>query len=278
MIRARRAAIVFALLSLCVNLADTYLPTADAASAPPEGLIERARPAVALIVVEKPQGRVSGSGFLISSNGYIVTARHVIEDARRVLVLLWNAPQWQVGSVVRFSTEVDVAIIKIDGAGLPVLRFGDSSRVRQGQTVFVLGYPYVSTLGREAVTVTAGIVSAARPSLGAIQLDAAMNPGNSGGPVLNNQGEVIGLAVATLRGSQGLNFAVASNLIRPLTERLTPTPIAPPSSATSPGPLPPISPPGPCLAREKATAVLRVVAYKEGSGITFYFVLIDKQG
>lgn len=233
-------------LTLALALAT---PAGSALRAPLEALVEQARPAVVLIVVEQPQRMVSGSGFLISADGYIVTARHVVEDASRVLVLLWNAPQWLVASVVRYGSTVDVAVLKVQGKQLPFLRFGDSSRVREGQEVLVLGYPFVSVLGREAVTATRGIISAVRSSQGALQIDAAMNPGNSGGPVLNSQGEVIGVAVAGVRGGQGVNFAISSNTVRPLTERLTSTPIPPPSSATSPGPLPPIPAPSPTLGR-----------------------------
>lgn len=197
-------------------------------------------------MVETGRGRSSGSGSFIDPSGYIVTNRHVIEDANRISVQI---PDGRVLSAitVRFSELFDVAILKVDGSGFPVLTLGDSDSVQQGQEVIVIGYPRASALGSETATVTRGIVSALRPAQGYIQLDAALNPGNSGGPVLNRRGEVVGVAVSSLREATLVNFAVASNLARTLATRLTAVAIPAPRSSPSgrpPGPQP-TPPPAP---------------------------------
>lgn len=207
-----------------------------------EAIVQRVRGSVVLIGVNTPRGFASGSGFLISGDGYIVTARHVIEDATKITVLTLDGREAQ-GSVIRYSDIFDAAVIKIDGLGFSFLNFGDSDGVQQGQEILVFGYPFSNVLGRDTVTVTRGIVSAVRPGQGLIQIDAALNPGNSGGPVVNLRGEVIGVAVARLRGGEAVNFAVAGNLARSLTNQLTPTPIASPPASNVGTPSPP-TPPG----------------------------------
>lgn len=229
-----------------IALTVLVLPLASAprAHAQYEELVGRARPAVVLVGVETSRGFTTGSGFFIDPAGYIITARHVIEDARRVVIMAADGRQLP-AIIVRFSDLFDAAVLKVDGSGFPVLRFGDSDAIRQGQEVLVLGYPLATVLGAESMTVTRGIISALRPAQGLLQIDAALNPGNSGGPVLNLRGEAIGLAVATLRGGQLLNFAIASNLARTLTVDLSPVAIAAPRSSPSPGatqPAPPSQP------------------------------------
>lgn len=223
-----------------------------------EEIVARARPAVVFIMVETDRGRFSGSGFFIDPSGYIVTNRHVIEDASRISVQI---PDGRVlpAIIVRFSALFDVAVLKVDGSGFPVLTFGDSDSVQQGQEVIVIGYPRASALGSETATVTRGIISALRPAQGYIQLDAAMNPGNSGGPVLNRRGEVVGIAVSSLREAALVNFAVASNLARTLLTQLTAVAIPAPRSSPSaqppgPQPTPPPAPqPSPPSARPAGT-------------------------
>lgn len=226
---------------LGILLASFATPPANAQY---EAIVERARPSVVLVAVETQRGLATGTGFFIHADGYIATARHVIENANRIVVLTPDGRQLE-AIVITYSNVFDSAIIKVEGAGYPVLPFGDSDSVRQGQEVLVVGYPFATRLGRESVTVTRGIVSALRPSEGLIQIDAAINPGNSGGPVLNSRGEVIGLAVARLREGQLINFAVAANLVRTLTTQLSPVAIPAPGSAPPPSaqPTPPPSPP-----------------------------------
>jgi hypothetical protein len=215
--------------------------------------VAHAKPAVVLIVNEMSQGAAVGTGFFIDVGGYIVTNRHVIEDANRLTVLTPDGKRLP-ASVVRYSNNFDAAIIKVAGSEFPTLPFGDSEVVRQGQEVLVLGYPGGFVPGMQSVaevTVTKGIVSALRPSAGLIQIDAAINPGNSGGPVLNRNGEVIGVAVSRLekmpggRPVQQINYAVAVNLVRTLAVDLNPAAIAPPRSAqptqpTQPAPSRPV--------------------------------------
>jgi len=222
------------------------LMPAGLAQAQYEEIVSRARPAVVLVAIETNQGVATGSGFVVDSRGFIVTARHVVEDANRVIVLTSDSRQQQ-ATLVRYSTIFDAAVLKIDGIGLPTLPTGDSNTVRQGQEVLVLGYPFATVLGAQSVTVTRGIVSALRSAEGLIQIDAALNPGNSGGPVLNTRGDVIGIAVAGVRGGQLLNFAVSINLVRTILADLSAVPVplpSPPSSQPSP-PSPPTSPPLP---------------------------------
>lgn len=214
-----------------------------------ETIVNRAKPSVVLIAVERVGARnmVTGSGFFVDPRGYIVTARHVIEGANRVVVLTSDGKQLP-AIIVRYSTLFDGAVLKVEGIGFPALTFGDSDTVRQGQEVLLLGYPRVDVLGAESVTVTRGIVSALRPGEGLLQIDAALNSGNSGGPVLNARGEVIGIAVASIRSGQLLNFAVASNLLRTIATNLNPVAIPAPSPASPPSvaqPTPPPGPPGP---------------------------------
>ena len=156
-----------------------------------------------------------GTGFVISSDGYIVTNNHVVEQAKNIRVTLTNGTE--VAAVLKGTDpSTDLAVLKIDEHGLRSLQFGDSKLIKPGQIAIAIGNP----MGLQ-FTVTAGVVSALGRSLRAgngrliddiIQTDAALNPGNSGGPLLNSAGKVIGVNTAIINGSQGLCFAVSSNL------------------------------------------------------------------
>src|SRR5688500_2605611 len=178
----------------------------------------------------RPQ-RGSGSGFIISRDGYIITNNHVVEDASQVTVTLTDKREFD-ARVVGRDPNTDVAVLKVDGDNLPVARFGDSSDLQIGDWVLALGYRM--QLGE---TVTAGIVSAMGRSLGIIerneqsqnplehfiQTDAAINPGNSGGPLVNLKGEVIGIntAIASQTGTyNGYGFAVPVTLARRVADDL----------------------------------------------------------
>src|SRR5271165_4923527 len=155
-----------------------------------------------------------GSGFIVSADGYVLTNAHVVDDASEVTVKLTDRREF-LAKVIGVDKRSDVALIKIAATGLPTVRFGDSSRLRPGQWVVAIGSPF----GFEN-SVTAGVVSApARPLdenyVPFIQTDAAVNPGNSGGPLFNVDGEVIGInsqIYSRTGGYQGVSFAIPIDL------------------------------------------------------------------
>jgi S1-C subfamily serine protease len=162
-----------------------------------------------------------GSGFFVSSDGYIVTNRHVVAGAQQLQVVRPGDTKRYDARVIGTDPQTDIAVLKIDGSGFPTLHFGDSSGLKVGQEVVAIGSP----LG-ERDTVTHGIVSAlhrtidvgdpADPSVqeelyDTIQTDASINPGNSGGPLLDSQANVVGVDVATSTGGTNIGFAVDAN-------------------------------------------------------------------
>lgn len=156
-----------------------------------------------------------GSGFIISSDGYIITNHHVVDKAKELFVTLDD------GMVLKAELKgkdasTDIAVLKVDGKTFRSIAFADSDKIKPGQVAIAIGNPY----GLQQ-TVTAGVVSAVGRSLRAgngrliddvIQTDAALNPGNSGGPLLNAAGHVIGVNTAIISSAQGICFAVSSNL------------------------------------------------------------------
>lgn len=170
-----------------------------------------------------PEQRASGSGVTISADGYIVTNNHVVDQADELVVTLNNKKDYK-AKVIGKDPASDLAVIKIEGNNLPYLQFANSDDVHLGQWVLAIGYP----LNLET-TVTSGIVSAKSRSLGInsrqsrspvesfIQTDAAVNPGNSGGALVNTNGEVIGInsAIASPTGSYaGYAYAIPSNMVQ----------------------------------------------------------------
>jgi S1-C subfamily serine protease len=167
-----------------------------------------------------------GSGLILTSNGYILTNRHVVEDSNTLTVTLMDGRELP-ARIVRISDTTDLALIKVDATGLPAATIGDSSAIQVGQTAVAIGSP----LGTFTETVTRGVVSGLDREItvtdqstrrqttlkGLIQTDAAINPGNSGGPLLDAAGEVIGLNTAVATSAEGLGFAIpigaASDLI-----------------------------------------------------------------
>ncbi|HZX29016.1 MAG TPA: DegQ family serine endoprotease [Telluria sp.] len=150
-----------------------------------------------------------GSGFIISGDGYVLTNAHVVAGADEVLVTLTDRREFK-AKVLGADESSDVAVLKVDGVNLPSLRMGDSSKIRVGEWVIAIGSPF-----NLESTVTAGIISAKSRDTGdylpLIQSDVAVNPGNSGGPLINMRGEVIGInsQIATLSGGyNGISFAV----------------------------------------------------------------------
>jgi len=173
------------------------------------------------------EGQVSGSGVIVSSDGYIVTNNHVVDEAGKIEVTLSNKKKY-VAKVIGKDPETDLALLKIDASNLSYMEYGNSDDLQVGQWVLAVGNPYNLTS-----TVTAGIVSAKGrnidllpreiaahriyPIESYIQTDAAVNPGNSGGALVNTSGELVGInsAIASNTGSYtGYSFAIPVNLVR----------------------------------------------------------------
>jgi S1-C subfamily serine protease len=160
-------------------------------------------------------GLSTGSGAILSEDGYIVTNNHVIKGGGRVTVTLSNHRDFK-ARVVGADAAADIAVLKIDAQGLPFFSYGNSNGLKVGQWVLAIGYP----LGLES-TVTAGIVSAKRESL--IQTDAAVNLGNSGGPLIDKEGRLVGInaALSTSTGAYvGYSFAIPANTVKRVVNRL----------------------------------------------------------
>lgn len=179
-------------------------------------MVERASKSVVLFKGITVGGTVLGSGFVISADGKIATNLHVIRDMKSGGVQLASGEVFDSFKVLAFDDRKDLAIVKVPGFDLPTIDLGNSNDVRPGEAVMAIGSPQ----GLQG-TVTAGVVSAIRddPFSGGykvIQTDAASNPGNSGGPLLNSKGQVIGVITSKLRASEGLNFAVPINYVRGL--------------------------------------------------------------
>lgn len=178
----------------------------------------------AVVSVSQQEGG-SGSGVIVQSEGVILTNAHVVGMSRTVRVGLADGRRVD-GRVVGRDPSLDVAVVRIDVPNLPVAPIGDSDRLEVGQTAIAIGNP----LGLER-TVTTGVVSAVNRSPrgisldGLIQTDAAISPGNSGGPLLDSRGQVIGINTAVLRapGAQGLGFAVPIKLAQNVAEQILST-------------------------------------------------------
>jgi serine protease Do len=165
-----------------------------------------------------------GSGFIISDDGFVLTNAHVVEGADEVTVTLTDRREFK-AKVLGADRRSDVALLKVDARNLPSLRMGDSSKIRVGEWVIAIGSPF-----NLENTVTAGIISAKARDTGdylpLIQSDVAVNPGNSGGPLINMRGEVIGInsQIATLSGAyNGISFAVPIDEVMRVTDQLKKT-------------------------------------------------------
>ncbi|HXW52089.1 MAG TPA: trypsin-like peptidase domain-containing protein [Candidatus Acidoferrales bacterium] len=196
--------------------------------------VERVGPAVVSVgMSRKPPERLarrglgemhgSGSGFVIAPDGFVLTNSHVVNSADRIEVRFADGSVRQ-ASLVGDDPHSDLAVLRIPDSGLPSAQIADSSVLRVGQLVIAIGNP----LGFQA-TVTAGVISALGRTLrsqsgrlieGIIQTDAALNPGNSGGPLVDFQGEVIGVNTAIIAGSQGICFAISSNTAQQVASQL----------------------------------------------------------
>jgi serine protease Do len=219
-----------------------------------QALVERVSPAVVQVIATGytaattpsasgllSASRGSGSGVILDPTGYIVTNAHVVEGARRVQVGLaapgneeaagrsiLKAPGRVLGArVIGLDRETDLAVLKVEQDGLPTLTLGDSEALRQGELVMAFGSP----LGLEG-SVSLGVVSAVARQLRPddrmiyVQTDAAVNPGNSGGPLVDAEGRVVGLNTLILSqsgGSEGVGFAAPSNIVRTVYEQIRST-------------------------------------------------------
>ena len=168
-----------------------------AANSPPDSVMDvtgKALPSVVHVIT----GSGSGSGFIVSENGLVVTNRHVVEGIRRVTVILATGEEFR-GEVVQRHSVLDLAYVEIDSdRAFTPLAIGDSNDVRAGEAVIAIGYPLGEELGLEP-TVSRGIVSAKRDDY--LQTDASLNPGNSGGPLLDANGNVIGVITARVEST-----------------------------------------------------------------------------
>jgi 2-alkenal reductase len=191
-------------------------------------------PAVVTVVSQSGQGRGSGSGVIVSTDGYIITNNHVVAGARQ-LTVIYNDSTSHPATLVGADPLSDIAVIQVQDTVLAVATIGDSNALQPGEQVLAIGSP----LGNFRNTVTAGVVSALNRSIermeGLIQTDAAINSGNSGGPLINLRGEVIGINTLVVRNDfgsspfggpapiEGLGFAVPSSIFKAVSEQLIET-------------------------------------------------------
>ena len=166
-----------------------------------------------------------GSGIIFDSNGGILTNHHIVEDAERVEVVTTDGKKFH-GEVLGSDSMSDVAVVRVDGEGLPAVKLGDSEKLVVGQIAIAIGNPYGFLL--PGPTATVGVISALRRHIHVeghvyedlIQTDASINPGNSGGPLVDSTGAVIGVNTANIPFAQGIGFAIPINSARVIAKEI----------------------------------------------------------
>ncbi len=224
--------VVVLLTALLGVTAEVHARPADRDALP--AMVRRVLPAVVSITTRQIEYdefnhptpvRGLGSGFIIDRRGYILTNNHVVDGAEQIRVTLTDERVFR-ATLVGTDAFTDLALVKIDGAAFPTVRLGASARLEVGETVVAIGSPLWIEGGP---TVTVGVVSALGRSMeqpdlpvlhGLIQTDAAINHGNSGGPLLNRTGEVIGINTALIASAHGIGFAIAIDMAKPVVEAL----------------------------------------------------------
>ncbi len=212
----------------------TVRPVAETSDSTAKSVYNGAKDAVVYISAQTGQGTATGSGFVVSTDGKIITNEHVVDGATSVTVKIGSDGKEQTAQVLGADASKDLALLKVDPGStkLHALSFGDSSNLQVGDNVYAIGNPY----GLDH-TLTSGIVSALNRDIqapsgatipGAIQTDAALNPGNSGGALLDADGKVVGvnsqIASSGSAGNVGIGFAIPSKLVQAFVENPTSTP------------------------------------------------------
>ena len=212
-------------------------PVAETTDSTAKSVYNGAKDAVVYISAQTGQGTATGSGFVVSTDGKIITNEHVVDGATSVTVKIGTDGKEQTAQVLGADASKDLALLKVDPGStkLHALSFGDSSNLQVGDNVYAIGNPY----GLDH-TLTSGIVSALNRDIqapsgatipGAIQTDAALNPGNSGGALLDADGKVVGVnsqiassgSSSGAAGNVGIGFAIPSKLVQAFAENPTST-------------------------------------------------------
>ncbi len=178
-------------------------------------LYKKINPAIVCVDSQFSEGISCGTGCIIHKSGIILTSAHVLDNGSNIIVTTSNGQDYKAKVVKRFENNKDIALLKIEvSSDLQIVQFGDSEKIKVGQKVFAIGNPF----GFNG-TLTQGIISRIDYSKNRIQTDAAINPGSSGGPLLNKKGEIIGINQAIYNPDNnisniGIGFAIPINLVK----------------------------------------------------------------